>query len=399
MTERLESVNAIRTYQRAWLAGARERAAAGEPFVISTSDEVEEILAAFGIPVLVINYWNFLITAQRKAGHFSQVLESRGYVGPHFFALGLASTLEPEEAPWGGLPKPALIVGATRHETELKITERWAHELGCPCFPLDFNFASPYRRLPGDDWWATIRENWENLVDPARLELRIEQNKALISFIEQLTGKSFSWQALRQVMERVNAQMDVMSEARDLIASARPCPVTLRDQVSAYQSNWHRGTLAGLELARGYRDEVRQRAADGVAAYDNERIRLLYWSMQQEPDFHAYLEERYGAVFVGAPYGAMPQTYARTVYDDDPLRALSARHIFLFDMTSTSWMVNEAQRYGVDAVIAVEDPSPYPSRFRQACESAGLRYLAVPRVSDDDEVHELLDGFFSRGKS
>jgi hypothetical protein len=56
MTERLESVNAIRAHQRTWLAEARERAAAGEPFVICTSDEVEEILAAFGIPVLVINY-------------------------------------------------------------------------------------------------------------------------------------------------------------------------------------------------------------------------------------------------------------------------------------------------------------------------------------------------------
>jgi hypothetical protein len=31
-----------------------------------TSDEFEEILAAFGIPVLVIKYWNFVIFAQRK---------------------------------------------------------------------------------------------------------------------------------------------------------------------------------------------------------------------------------------------------------------------------------------------------------------------------------------------
>ena len=198
-------------------------------------------------------------------------------------------------------------------------------------------------------------------------------------------------------MEQVNAQMDVMSEARDLIAAARPCPVTLRDQVSAYQTNWHRGTLAGLDLARAYRDEVQARTATGVAAYDNEKIRVLYWSMQQEPDFHGYLEERYGAVFVGAPYGAMPQTYARTVYDNDPLRALAARQIFLFDMTSTSWMVNEAQRYGVDAVVGVEDPSSYPSGFRLACEAVGLPYLAVPRVSDDAEIRELLDGFFSRG--
>src|SRR5438067_97592 len=114
MTERLESVNAVRAHQRAWLAETRAQSEAGKPFVIATSDEVEEIMAAFGIPVLVINYWNFLITAQRKTGHFARVLEKRGYPGPHFFGLGYASTLEPEEAPWGGLPKPALIVGATR---------------------------------------------------------------------------------------------------------------------------------------------------------------------------------------------------------------------------------------------------------------------------------------------
>lgn len=395
MTDRLESVNTIRTYQRTWLAETRERAESGSPFVICTSDEFEEVLHAFGIPVLVINYWNFLITAQRKVRHFTDVLERRGYVGPHFFALGLASTLEPAEAPWGGLPKPALIIGATRHETELKVTEMWARELGCPYFPLDFNFASPYRRLPPDDWWATIRERWPDLVDPARLQLRIAQNQALISYIEVLTGMPFRWQKLRQVMERVNAQMDVMTEVRDLIAAARPCPVTLRDQVSAYQTNWHRGTPTGLELAIAYRDEVRQRVRDGVGAYQNERVRMLYWSMAQEPEFHAYLEERYGAVFVGAPYGAMPQTYARTVYDDDPLRALAARHIFLFDMTSTSWVLNEARLYGVDVVVGVEDASGYPSRFRQACEAAGVRYLAVPRVSDDPEVRSILDRFFA----
>jgi hypothetical protein len=249
--------------------------------------------------------------------------------------------------------------------------------------------------LPPDDWWTNIRDRWAELVDPARLELRIEQNRALISYVELLTGRSFSWQALRQVMERVNAQMDVMSQAAALIAAARPCPVTLRDQVSAYQTNWHRGTPAGLELARAYLEEVEQRVKNRVGAYERENIRLLYWSMQQEPDFHAYLQETYGAVFVGAPYGAMPQTYARTVYDDDPLRALSARHIFLFDMASTSWMLSEARRCGVAAVVGVEDTSVYPSRVRLACESVGLHYVAVPRLSDDPEVRAILDRAFS----
>jgi hypothetical protein len=392
--DRLASVNAIRAHQRVWLEAARQRALAGEPFVICTSDDFEEILAAFGIPVLVINYWNFVITAQRKARYYSHVLEERGYPGPHFFGLGLASTFEPENAPWGGLPRPALIVGSTRHETELKITELWARLFECPCFPLDFNFASPYRLLPGEDWWTEIRDHWEQLVDPARLSLRIEQNKALISYIEVLTGRDLRWQALRQVMERVNQQMDIMSRAADVIATARPCPVSLRDQLSAYQTNWHRGTPEGLDLATAYLAEVEDRARNGVGGYAAERVRLLYWSMAQEPEFHSYLEATYGAVIVGAPYGAMPATYARTVYDDDPLRALSARHIFLFDMSSTSWLLHEAARNAVDAVIGVEDPSPYPSRFRLACDAAGLRYLAVPRVSDDPEIRAILDGFF-----
>jgi hypothetical protein len=247
--ERLESVNAIRAHQREWLAHSRQRAVEGEPFVICNSDELEEILAVFDIPVLVINYWNFVITAQRKAEHFSAVLAERGYVGPHFFGLGLGSTIDPQNAPWGGLPKPTLIIGSTRHESELKVTELWAREFGCPCYPLDFNFASPYRRLPGDDWWARVRHDWAHLVDPARLQLRVEENKALINYLEMLTGRSFSFHKLRRVMELVNEQMDYMSRARDLIAAARPCPVSLRDQMSAYQTNWHRGTPRGLELA------------------------------------------------------------------------------------------------------------------------------------------------------
>jgi hypothetical protein len=64
-------------------------------------------------------------------------------------------------------------------------------------------------------------------------------------------------------------------------------------------------------------------------------------------------------------------------------------------MASTSWMLSEARRSGVDAVVAVEDASAYPSRFRQACESAGLRYVAVPRVSDDPEIRAILDKSFS----
>jgi hypothetical protein len=157
---------------------------------------------------------------------------------------------------------------------------------------------------------------------------------------------------------------------------------------------WHRGTEQGLALAEGYRSEIVRRVADGRVGYRDERCRVLFWSMAQEPAFHPYLQERYGAVFVGSPYAAMPATYARTV-GDDPLEALAGRQIFLFDMRSPTWMLNEARRHHVDAIIGVEDPSRYPSQFALASAAAGLPYLAVPRLADDPEVRGQLDAFFA----
>jgi hypothetical protein len=392
---RLKSVDAMRAYQRDWLAATRDAATRGEPFAISTSDETEEVFSVLGIPVLVINYWNFVITSQGKAKHFEQVLEKRDYVGPHFFGMGLATTLEPQEAPWGGLPKPAVIIGATRDESELRVTELWARQFGCPYFPLDFNFASPWKLVPPDDWYLRLRDEWPALTDPARLDLRVEQMKSLIAYVERLTGRTFSWHQLTESMLLLNEQMDVWAEANDMIAKAPNCPVNLRDQVAMYQAIWHRGTQRGIDFVKRYRDEVRERVAQGQGGYAAPKIRLLYWSMQPEPAFHKWLEQTYGAVFVASPYNDSSRLYARTIYDDDPLRALAARHLFLFFMTP-SWMIHVAKWFGVDGIVSIEPPGKYPSMDRRAAEAAGIPFVAVSRMSDDDETKAQLAAFFEQ---
>ena len=63
---RLRVVDKVRAHQRQWLEQTRQRAERGEPFAICNGDEVEEIFNVMDIPVLVINYWNTLIAAQRK---------------------------------------------------------------------------------------------------------------------------------------------------------------------------------------------------------------------------------------------------------------------------------------------------------------------------------------------
>src|SRR5512136_3384818 len=100
----LESVNAVRAYQRSWLDRTRERVKLGEPFAICNGDEFEDVFNMMDIPVIVINYWNSIIAQKRMGQYYSNVLATHAYPkSDGFFARGLASTLDnnPEPASWG----------------------------------------------------------------------------------------------------------------------------------------------------------------------------------------------------------------------------------------------------------------------------------------------------------
>ena len=397
VANRLESVNRVRAHQRAWIEQTRQSVAAGGPFAICNGDEAEEIFLAMGIPVLAINYWNFLIAAQQSIPHFTQVLHERNYPGRHFFALGLASSIAPEKAPWGGLPQPTIICGSSRSETELRITELWAREVGAHCFPLEFSFPSEHLKPLPEDWWNYTRERWEELVDADRLEHRVAQERALISFLEQVTGRNFSVADLSRAMVLANEQMEHWIEARRLIGRTHPCPVHVRDQMSMYQAMWHRGSPMGVELVRDYLDEIRARVAAGAAGYRNEQIRIYYSG--DTPPWSQFAEDELGIVTTANFYSAVPDLYARTIHDDDPLRALAARHLFLFAFTPGR-IAYVAQEFDCDAVVVVEPyMDRYPaelSRERQAVEAVGLPYLALPREADDADVRQRLSDFAAR---
>jgi hypothetical protein len=389
---RLRSVDAIRAHQRAWLAESRERALRGEPFAICNSDELEEIFTAFDIPIVVINYWSAVIAREGKARHFYDVLRQHGYAPAPAHALGFGTTLDPDNAPWGGLPKPAIIIGSTRDEAYLRVAELWARQVGCPVYPLDFNFVGQFSITLPPDWWTLMRDEWEQVVDPHRLALRVEQIKSLVAYLEALFDRPLSLARLREIMEQRNRQMDLWIEARDLLAAARPCPVSLRDQMALYQVTWRRGTETSYTLLQEYVEEVRALVQEAATSGPPERYRILLATTGGDPAFHGYLREQHGAVVVTNNYMAIAELYATTVYDDDPLRALAARQLFLFEK-EPHWYVMQARQWGVDAVIGMESPGGYPSAYQRVIEAAGFPYLALPRDADDPEVRALLDAF------
>jgi hypothetical protein len=389
--KRLKVVDRVRKIQRDWLASTRERVKAGEPFAICNGDEAEEIFIAMDIPVLAVNYWNALILAKDLEAHYSKILNDCGYPGLHRFALGLASTLEPERAPWGGLPRPTIIVGSTRNDPETRVTELWAREFGCHYFLMDFPYPQPPIGDVPEDYWNYTCDRWDQLVDPHRLDFRTEQEKQLVSFVEQVTGRTFSIARLMRSMELINEQMDYWAKAQRLIAEAPRCPVHVRDQMSMYQAMWHRGTELGRDLIKEYYEETKARVDSGFHVYDNERYRLYY--NEQNPPWAEFAEQKYGAVTVCCSYAGIPDCYARKIFNDDPMRALAARHLFLTGR-GPKRAKYQAVAHRCDAVIANYSDSNILLRPDQAeIEAAGLPCLVLPRLGDNEINRGMISEF------
>jgi len=108
------------------------------------------------------------------------------------------------------------------------------------------------------------------------------------------------------------------------------------------------------------------------------------------------LTKTYGAVTVCCSYSNIPDLYARTVHDHDPLRALAARHLFLFHLNPER-LEHIARTHQCDAVVVVEQHlDGHPSMEARALEAAGIPYLALPRDGDDPEIRGLVSDFIER---
>ncbi|RYY44251.1 MAG: 2-hydroxyacyl-CoA dehydratase, partial [Sphingomonadales bacterium] len=241
------------------------------------------------------------------------------------------------------------------------------------------------------DWWAKLGREWETMLDADRLDYREAAERDLVARVEKLTGKRLEDGALATAMAKINAQMELWGEAQKLIADAPKCPVHIRDQISIYQAMWHRGTDKGVELIRDYRDEIAERIEQGIGAYENERFRLYY--SVQVPPWHAAIEEQFGAVAVCSSYANIPELYWRQFDPANPLRALAARHMMLFDWGPYR-IIDVASRHRCDAAIVVEQAMANgPSRQQEIVEAAGIPYCAVPRGADDSEVRGIIADF------
>ena len=400
-------------YQKNWFAQLRKDVfEENKPYAITQADMPLELFALMGLPVVSNQWWSAIISAKQLSAYY---LERREEMGFHknlctYCSLGMVSTLDdkPEVAPWGGLPKPAIMSARLTCDCIQRIFELWARSFDTVFYALD---STANTALP-PNWWELSRYDWEQLYQPHRLDFMSGQLWGLVSELEKISGKRFDIDALKQLMEGVNEQEKYFEEACEMIAQAPKTPVRMAEQITNVMTcQWHRGSAWAIEHARKFRDEIRERTANNIAAYEGEQIRLMWVGagLWHDTGFYTAFEEEFGAVFVWSMYLAFgPDGYLRYGLED-PMRALASRVVSMNEQLhnppwANEWITHQARKNRIDAAIVLIPKGTRPSATGSYFISRSLEDSGVPvlelwadmvdgRSWDQEEMRNMVSNF------
>lgn len=382
-------------FQKAFGAELREQVVErGEPFAVAQADTPHEIFHAMDIPVVSNQWWSAYISAKRLSGKYFGVLDELGYPPNrcNYCSLGLACSLanDPASAPWGGLPKPTVLVARLTCDCIQQVFSQWAEVLGSDFFPMEAP-AWP-KSLPG--WFRHSRDRWDEVYGRERIDLHAREIQELIALLERKTSRRFDPAKFEALMLRINEQEQYLDEAAEIIATARPCPVSIVDQMpNTMIPQWHRGSEWAVAHAKRFRDAVRDRAEAGIGIAAQEKIRLMWIGagLWHDTSFYQALEEKLGAVFVWSMY--LPFAGAQYIRElkGRPLDALASRICSMNEVLHlppwmNEWMVSEARRSGIDAAVLLMPKDNRLSQSGTILTAAALRSAGVPVLMLDADM-------------
>lgn len=391
----LACTSVANAYQKAYGQELRKSVTEqGEPFAIVQADTPHEIFRAMDIPIIANQWWSAYISAKQLSSRYFNVMAELGFPenSCKYCSLGLACTLanDPKTAPWGGLPTPTIMVARLTCDCIQHVFQQWAEATGSLFFPLE----APAWEHKDTQWFRHSNDEWEAVFEPRRIALLVDEMRDLIAVLEERTGRKFDEARLAHLMERINEQEGYLWEANQALARARPCPVSIGEQMSnTMVAQWHRGSDWAVAHAKRFRDEVLERIANGTGAGSRENVRLMWIGagVWHDPGFYQALEESLGAVFVWSMYMPFsgPQ-YVRALHGR-PLEALASRICSMNEVLHlppwmNEWMVSEADRSGIDAAVVLLPPDNRLSQSGTKITAESLRRAGVPVLTIDGDM-------------
>lgn len=340
------------------LGGVAER---GDPAAyVFVMGSLVELLRVFDLPV-VFPEINSLQTAVRKvSGDFLSEAEDHGF-SPDvcgYVKADYALQLRNGEHPRGRIPPPAVAVLTNACNTYIKWAEIWERLYDIPVCTIDVPMTRASKRYPGHRT-SPEEDERDRLYVRGQLEELIEQ-------LEELTGRPFDVDRLRETLRRTNEMGRGYRRVLELNRSEpAPFDAVMEGTMFLGVANALRGTEEGAAFFTDLAEEMEHRSARGIPALRNgaeERHRLAFVGVPCYPIFSDFqrLFSEWGGVFVGSSYlwfasGGLDLDFE---YDlERPLESL-AEGVLRGVRTATDSMIfqdgallESIEAYGVDGVV------------------------------------------------
>ncbi len=256
-----------------------------------------EILRVFDLP-MVFPEINALQTAVRRvADDYLNEAEDYGY-SPDVCAYvkaDVALQLRGGEHPMGRVPPPTLAVITNACNTYIKWGEIWERMYEIPVFTLDV----PGTRAAGSQTWPGDSD-FER--DRAYVGAQL---KELIGLCEEVTGKSFDIDRLREILGNTNKMVAGWRRALQLNQSMPAVFNALTDgTIYLGVANAFRGTPEGGRYFQELVDELKYKADHQIGTMPEEKHRLIFVGVPCYPIFRRFNEmfSEWGGVFIASTY-------------------------------------------------------------------------------------------------
>lgn len=126
-----------------------------------------------------------------------------------------------------------------------------------------FGIAIPYLR------------SWDD--EPDVVQETAKQLNEMVKFLEDVCGKPFDWDALRANMVHVKEAAALRMEAQEIAGLAPKSPATFFDWAATVGAlSYGLGTAESVKVMRSIRDEMKERADQGITALPNEQVRAFW---------------------------------------------------------------------------------------------------------------------------
>lgn len=341
---------------REWFHSLTTAGERGDPVAyVFVMGSLTEILHSFDIQTAFPEV-NSLQTAFRRVAHeYLSEAEDYGY-SPDicgYVKADVALQLRNGEHPMGKIPKPAMAVFTNGCNTYIKWAEIWERMYAIPTFTLDI----PGTRQIGSTTWPGTSDFQSDQ------KYVIYQLREFITLCEEISGKKFDIDRLREHMGYANKMSQGLARVLDLNRSIPGVFNSLTEgTVYLGMCNCFRGTADGSQYFQDLVEEMEYKSVNKIGTTTEEKHRLALVGVPCYPIFQRFNElfTSWGGVFVISTYTWFAGGGASLGFEydlDHPLESLAeglivnVRHAMDSMFAPEQYLVDMVEPFSLDGIV------------------------------------------------